>query len=223
MIMRGLIFDFDGVIADSEGLANLVLAEVVSGHGRPASLDDALDWYMGKAWPDVIAAIEQYIDRPLPDTFSNNLRSAIAERFRTDLREVEGAGAFIKHFSNVPRCIASASSRKRLQLCLDILGLNETFADNVFSVDMVERSKPHPDVFLFAAERLNIPPENCVVIEDSTNGVRAGIAAGMTVVGLCAGSHIRSGHAQKLVDAGAHYTAETWRDVQTLVTPWLAL
>jgi beta-phosphoglucomutase-like phosphatase (HAD superfamily) len=223
MDIRGLIFDFDGVIADSEGLANLVLAEIVTSYGRPASLNDALDWYMGKTWPDVIAAIERHIGRAVPGTFSNDLRSTIAARFRSDLREVEGAGAFVEKFSHVPRCIASASSRQRLQLCLDVLGLTKTFAGHVFSVDMVARSKPHPDIFLFAAERLKIAPENCVVIEDSVNGVRAGVAAGMTVVGLCAGSHVRAGHAQTLIDAGAHYTAQTWSDVEALVGPWIAV
>jgi beta-phosphoglucomutase-like phosphatase (HAD superfamily) len=223
MDIRGLIFDFDGVIADSEGLALLVLAEIVSSHGHPASLDDALDWYMGKTWPDVIASIEQHMGRSVPETFAGDLRSAISRRFRTDLREVEGAGAFIKAFSHLPRCIASASSRDRLKLCLDVLGLTETFGRNVFSKDMVPRSKPHPDIFLLAARHLKISPENCLIIEDSVNGVRAGVAAGMTVVGLCAGSHVRSGHAQTLIDAGAHYTADTWSDMQALVGPWIAV
>ena len=101
-------------------------------------------------------------------------------------------------------------------MCLKVLSLVEEFGDNVFSADMVERGKPHPDIFLLAAQRMGIPAIDCVVIEDSVSGVRAGVAAGMTVVGLCAGSHLRPGHAQKLTDAGARYTAATWAEVQTI-------
>jgi phosphoglycolate phosphatase-like HAD superfamily hydrolase len=68
-------------------------------------------------------------------------------------------------------------------------------------------------LFLFAARKIQVSPENCLLIEDSANGVIAGRAAGMTVVGLCAGSHARAGHAQKLTDAGAHFTAGTWSEV----------
>jgi HAD superfamily hydrolase (TIGR01509 family) len=219
MVVRALIFDFDGVIADSEALANIVLAETVSGLGCPTSLDEALSRYMGKRWPEVIAAIESDIGRAVPNGFSDDLKAATLKRFRADLREVEGAKAFIEHFADLPRCIASSSSLDRLQLCLDVLGLTDLFGKNVFSADMVERGKPHPDIFLFAAQSIGVAPADCVVIEDSASGVRAGVAAGMTVVGLCAGAHIRSGHAQRLIDAGAHYTADTWSDVRAFVAP----
>ena len=217
MIVRGLIFDFDGVIADSETLANIVLAETVSGLGCPTSLDEALSRYMGKRWPEVIAAIESDIGRTVPDGFSADLKAATLERFRADLREVEGTSAFIKHFADLPRCIASSSSLDRLHLCLDILGLTDLFGKNVFSADRVERGKPHPDIFLLAAHSIGVSPADCVVIEDSLSGVRAGVAAGMIVVGLCAGSHVRPEHAQRLMDAGAFHVADTWSDVLAFV------
>jgi len=79
---------------------------------------------------------------------------------------------------------------------------------------MVARGKPHPDIFLFAASRLGVNPNECLVIEDSAGGVRAAIAAGMTAVGLCAASHIRDGHDLKLRDAGAVHLAQSWSDVE---------
>jgi HAD superfamily hydrolase (TIGR01509 family) len=215
--VRALIVDFDGVIADSEALANTVLAETVSGLGCPTSLDESLNRYVGKRWPEVIAAIESDIGRAVPNSFSDDLKAATLERFRADLREVEGARAFIRHFANLPRCIASSSSLDRLHLCLDILGLAGLFGKNVFSADMVERGKPHPDIFLFAAQSIGVAPADCVVIEDSASGVRAGVAAGMTVLGLCAGSHVRPGHAQRLTDAGAFHVADTWSGVGAFV------
>jgi beta-phosphoglucomutase-like phosphatase (HAD superfamily) len=94
--MFGFIFDFDGVIADSEALANTVLAEAVNRLGLPTTLDDALTRYMGKRWQDMVAAIQDGIGRPVPDNFSDDLKMAILARFSTDLREFDGASAFIR-------------------------------------------------------------------------------------------------------------------------------
>ena len=216
--MGALIFDFDGVIADSEALANTVLAETVSALGHATSLDDALERYSGKRWDDVVAAIESAVGSPLPETFSNDLKSATLERFRTDLAEVSGASKFIDRFSHIPRCIASSSAIDRLQLCLSLLNLADRFGNNVFSSEMVRRGKPHPDIFLLAADRLGIPPQSCLVIEDSIGGIKAAVAAGMTAVGLCAASHIREGHQRKLHEAGASHLANSWDDVEAIAS-----
>jgi len=218
MPVCGLILDFDGVIADSEALANTVLAETVSEPGRATTLEDALARYMGKRWPEVVALIEADIGRTVPEGFSDSLKAATLDRFRMDRREVAGAGAFIQQFAWLPQCIASSSSLDRLRLCLELLGLSARFGDKVLSAEMVERGKPHPDIFLLAAERIGVAPRDCVVIEDSPGGVRAGIAAGMTVVGLSAASHLRAGHARRLVEAGANYVAADWGEVTDLVS-----
>ena len=110
----------------------------------------------------------------------------------------ERGDGFHQSFAHIPRCIASSSSMDRLQLCLSVLALEAEFGSHVFSADMVARGKPHPDIFLFAASKLGVRPDECLVIEDSAGGIRAAVAAGMTVVGLCAASHIREGHDLKL-------------------------
>ena len=212
--MGALIFDFDGVIADSEAIANTVLAEVVTGLGHSTTLDQALTRYSGRRWEEAIAEIEAAIGKPVPANFSSELKRATLERFRTDLKEVSGAADFIKRFSHIPRCIASSSSIDRLQLCLSVLALESEFDRRVFSADMVAQGKPHPDIFLFAAGKLGVSPDRCLVIEDSAGGVTAAVAAGMTAVGLCAASHIREGHDLKLRDAGAVHLAQSWSDVE---------
>ena len=88
--------------------------------------------------------------------------------------------------------------------------MEEKFGDRVFSADMVARGKPHPDIFLFAAGKLGVSPDRCLVIEDSAGGIKAAVAAGMTAVGLCAASHIREGHDVKLRDAGRGHLAQSW-------------
>ena len=212
--MGALIFDFDGVIADSEAIANTVLAETVTGLGYSTTLDQSLSRFAHRRWVEVMAEIEAVTGKPLPTNFSDGLKRATLERFRTDLKEVSGAANFIKRFAHLPRAIASSSSIDRLQLCLQVLGMEAEFGDRVFSADMVARGKPHPDIFLFAAGRLGVSPDRCLVIEDSAGGIQAAVAAGMTAVGLCAASHIREGHDIKLRDAGAVHLAQSWGEVE---------
>jgi beta-phosphoglucomutase-like phosphatase (HAD superfamily) len=108
---------------------------------------------------------------------------------------------------------------EQIQLCLDLLGLTAEFGkDNVLSATMVERGKPHPDLFLLAAERLEVAPQECLVFEDSIAGVQGAVSAGMTVVGLCAGSHVRSGHPDLLLAAGAAYISQTWDNTARLTS-----
>ena len=214
----GLIFDFDGVIADSEVLAGTILAKFVSDLGLAITLNEALNRYGGKRWSDIMAAIEDGFGQKLPVGFSERLKEATLSSFRQDLRAIEGVADFLKQFRELPHCVASSSSLDRLVLCLDILGLTKEFGDFVFSAEMVARGKPFPDVFLLAAERMKVNPLDCIVIEDSPNGVRAGVAAGMTVIGLCAASHLQPGHAERLLAAGASYSANSWNEVSGIVS-----
>ena len=96
--MSALIFDFDGVIADSEAIANTVLAETVTGLGHSTTLDQSLDRYAGRRWDDAMTEIETAIGKPLPTNFSDDLKRATLDRFRTNLKEVRGAADFIKRF-----------------------------------------------------------------------------------------------------------------------------
>lgn len=213
-----IIFDFDGVIADSEALANTVLAEAVTGLGLPTTLDDALRLYQGQRWPEAMMLIEKGIGHPLPENFAEKLKADTLRRFETDLREVEGAIPFIRK-STTPKCIASSSSMERLSLCLRVLGIDQEFSGRVFSADSVPCGKPSPDIFLYAAAQIGVAPSDCIVIEDSVSGVQAGVAAGMTVIGLCAATHCKNGHAEQLSEAGAYRVMDSWLEVATLILP----
>jgi beta-phosphoglucomutase-like phosphatase (HAD superfamily) len=166
-VSRFIVFDFDGVLADSEILSNKVLAEMVSELGVPTTLEDSFRLYMGKRFDEVIAAVEAAVGRPLPG-FADDYPRRIAECFRRDLRPVDGARAFLDTFVDLPRCIASSSSPERLKLSLDVLGFEPMFGDNVFSASQVTRGKPHPDIFLFAAERMGMNAARGIVIEASS-------------------------------------------------------
>jgi HAD superfamily hydrolase (TIGR01509 family) len=218
--MRAILFDFDGVIADSEVLANRVLAEFITELGSPCTLEDCLGRYAGLRWADAVPLIERDIGGRLPEDFPSRIRDRIHARYDTELRAVEGVETFLARFSEVPRCIASSSSLKGIAHCLEILGLAQHFT-NVFSAEQVPRGKPNPDLFLFAAEKMGVAAAQCLVIEDSVNGVKAAVAAGMTAIGLCAGSHIRDGHGARLKDAGAAHIAHSWEKAEDIAAEFL--
>ncbi|MHA1525023.1 MAG: HAD family hydrolase [Alphaproteobacteria bacterium] len=221
--MAGLIiYDFDGVIADSEVIGNTVLAEMICALGHPTTLDDAYRLYMGKRLTAVVDEIERAVGHPLPPNFASSYQRQLRERFGKDLQPVDGVFEHIEAFVDVPRCIASSSSPDRLALSLEKLNLKSEFGANVFSASLVALGKPHPDIFLYAAKQMGVAPTQCIVLEDSPTGVEAGIAAGMAVIGLLAGSHIRDGHRERLAQAGAHFVAGTYKEAEQLTRRLLA-
>lgn len=209
---KALIFDFDGVVADSEPLANTVLAELLTAAGAPTTLEQSYERYVGKQAHEIVAAVKAGHGLELPADFLDRLRAATFERFRQDLQPVVGVEAFIDAFAGWPKAIASSSAPDRLALSLDVLGLAERFGRHVYSAQQVPRGKPFPDLFLMAADALGAAPADCLVLEDSPSGVQAGRAAGMTVIGVLAGGHIRPGHAERLRAAGADFLTETFEE-----------
>lgn len=205
-----VIFDYDGVIADSERLNNQLLAELLTEIGLPTSLDEALALYMGKRWLDCQPLIEARLGRPCPDHVLTEWTSRCHTRAATELTAVTGALDFMTT-RRERRCIASSSPPDWIALGLSRFGLSEDDAGPVFSAAIhVTRGKPHPDLFLHAARTMGVDPTRTLVIEDSPFGVQAGVAAGMTVIGLCAGGHVRAGHAEMLKAAGAHHLAHDY-------------
>jgi HAD superfamily hydrolase (TIGR01509 family) len=221
---RALIYDFDGVIADSEVLVNAAMADGVTRLGFPMTTDQSIATYLGMRWPEVVARTKTLMSErgvAPPGNFGDVLKSGIHRRFKDELTEVPGARAFIRQFAHLPRAIASSSSADRLALCLDALGLTGDFGAHVYSADLVTNGKPAPDIFLLAAKKMNARPADCIVIEDSPGGIRAARAAGMTAIGLHAAAHLAPGHDIRLRDAGAHHIAKDWDAMHALVAQLL--
>jgi HAD superfamily hydrolase (TIGR01509 family) len=222
---RAIIFDFDGVLADSEVLSNTVIAEIVTELGVPTTIDDAYRTFMGKRLSEVIEAIELVTGRTLPPDFADDYQRRTFDAFRAHLKAVDGAREFLEKFRgiwrDVPRCIASSSSPERLELSLEVLNMTPLFEGRVFSASNVTRGKPHPDIFLHAAEQLGIAAGDCIVIEDSVGGVTAGRAAGATVIGLTAAGHIKPGHDVKLREAGADHVVASFAELDRIIRPLL--
>lgn len=212
-----VIFDYDGVIADSELLNGQALAEVLTGIGLPTTVEDALRRYTGRRWLDFRDDIETALGRACPDTVLPDWSELCLSRAATDLTSVKGAADFMAGLSH-PRCIASSSPPDWIEMGLETMGIAAHHAGPIYSGAVhVTRGKPHPDLFLHAARELGVEPSRTLVIEDSRPGVQAGVAAGMTVVGLLAGGHIRDGHAEQLAAAGAQHIAPDYAAVSALM------
>lgn len=212
-----VIFDYDGVIADSELLNGQALAEVLTGIGLPTTLEETLRRYTGRRWLDFRDDIETALGRACPETVLPDWSKLCLSRAASDLTAVKGAADFMAGLSQ-PRCIASSSPPDWIELGLGTMGIAADHAGPIYSGAVhVTRGKPHPDIFLHAARELGVEPSRTLVIEDSRPGVQAGVAAGMTVVGLLAGGHIRDGHGEQLAAAGAHHIAADYAAVSALM------
>lgn len=212
-----IIFDYDGVIADSELLNNAVLAELLTETGLPTTLDESLATYMGKRWLDCVPLLEARFSGPCPPHLHGEWTRRCHDRAPAQLQPVEGFRAFIGT-RNERRCIASSSPLEWIALGLRRFGVEAAFGGPAFSAAVhVTRGKPHPDLFLHAAAEMEARPARTLVIEDTPTGVRAGVAAGMTVVGLCAGGHVRPGHAERLIEAGAHHAVDSYAALSALI------
>ena len=196
------IFDCDGVLIDSELIALDVLSLMMGEHGHPMDVAACQDAFMGLHNADIIRAIEARLGRALPAEEGARLRGRIIDRFHDDLRAIEGIAAALARLTG-PRCVASSSDRERIALTLRLTGLDGFFGDAIFSGTEVAHGKPAPDLFLHAARAMGVDPSECVVVEDAVAGVRAGVAAGMPVIGFTGGSHTDPGHAERLRAAGA--------------------
>ncbi|WP_335937145.1 HAD family hydrolase [Streptomyces sp. PTD5-9] len=182
-----VIFDNDGVLVDSEPLSNTILSEYLTELGHPTSYQESLRDYMGAAVHRVHDLVEERTGAKLPDDFDETFHARVFTAFRQELEPVPGVEDVLARFvaEGVAYCVASSSSHERIRVGHHKTGLDQWFEEDwIFSVDDVGRGKPAPDLFLYAAERMGVAPERCVVIEDSPLGVEAARAAGMDVYGF---------------------------------------
>ena len=138
----------------------------------------------------------------LPENFFESLHAFIMKRFESELRATSGVRRAVSNLKSLC-CVASSTPLPELQWKLGHAGIADLFSPNIFSADMVDRGKPAPDLLLHAAATLAIEPRRCVVVEDSANGVIAGKAAGMKVIGFTGGDHCPTDHETTLVNHGA--------------------
>jgi HAD superfamily hydrolase (TIGR01509 family) len=208
-----VIFDCDGVLVDSERVANEVFARTLREVcGLEFTLDDMFDTFVGHSKAQCLAKIEAMIGEPPPDELERRYREDINLALANSVQAVDGIEAVLDRLT-LPCCVASSGSHEKMRLTLGKTGLIDFFDGNIFSTSEVERGKPHPDIYLHAAERMGAgDPSRCLVIEDSPLGVSGAVAAGMRVFGFAELMPER-----KLRDAGAHEIFHRMTDLPALI------
>ncbi len=180
-----VIFDCDGVLVDSERLSVRVESQLLTEMGWPLSEADVLDRFVGRSDAHMIGEIEAHFGRPVPE-FVEQYRERLFEAFERELTPVDGVVATLDAIGHAT-CVASSGTHEKMARTLGSTGLFDRFDGRIFSATEVERGKPAPDLFLFAAAEMGFAPRACAVIEDSRAGVEAARAAGMHVFGYAGG------------------------------------
>lgn len=219
---RALIFDCDGVLIDSERIYVDVERSMLAEIGLDYPLSEYQNRFVGLSNADFRTELAaDHAARGLgafPDDFWRRHYAESWRRFAAELQPLAGAADFLAGDAS-PRAVASSSTVAELARKLAHVGLDRHFGDHVYSAELVDRGKPAPDLFLHAAARLGVAAADCVVVEDSVNGVRAGVAAGMTVWGFTGGGHADPGLAERLIAAGA---AKAFRRYAEIGAHWRA-
>lgn len=219
MKFDGILFDFDGVLIESEYAGNAQIARWLTENGHPTTVEQSMHHFMGLSGNAFTDAIEKWIDGPLPDDFSTAREAEDARVIAEGVPGVAGAIAFVESLpADLPRAIVSSSSTRWIDAHLRHIGLRAAFGDHLYSGhEHVENGKPAPDLYLYGARQIGVPIERLVVIEDSPVGAKGAVASGAYVIGLCAGSHCLAGHDQRLRELGVDAIAHDFDDVARLI------
>lgn len=214
-----LIFDFDGVLLESEFEANVQLAGLLTDLGHRHSAAETIRHYTGLAGEDFINAVEARIGARLPPEFHSRIKEESVRALKEGIDAVVGAVDFVRSLPpELPKAVASSSSTRWIRGHLDHLGLADSFGEHVYSGrEHVTRGKPAPDIYLHAAGQLGVAIGRSVILEDSEVGAKGALASGASVIGLAAGRHCFDGHEEMLRSVGIEHVAHSFEEVARLL------
>jgi HAD superfamily hydrolase (TIGR01509 family) len=184
MNFEAILFDCDGVLVDSEAITCGVLRDMFDEQGWRMTLAECMQRFVGHTVKSQRSVIEAHTGVPLTDAWLEQFYALRNERLTQDITAIEGVHEAVAHLHDHCQgriAVASGADRFKVEMMLKQVGLIEFFEGRIFSGHEMPRSKPHPDVYLAAAAHLKMDPARCLVIEDTTVGITAGVAAGATV------------------------------------------
>ncbi|TPI29220.1 HAD family phosphatase [Mesorhizobium sp. B3-1-6] len=213
-----VIFDCDGVLVDSEIIAARVEAELLTSAGFEISAEELAETYAGLTFKDIMLRVEEKSQIPFQASLIDRAEELVDRKLRADVRIIEGAREAVAAVT-APRAVCSNSRTERVEFMLEKVRLLPFFAGRIFSgLDIPsKKTKPAPDVFLYAAEQLGANPKNTFVIEDSVHGIAGARAAGMRVIGFTGAGHSYPGHADALTEAGAETVIRRWAELNSTI------
>ncbi|MGI9549790.1 MAG: HAD family hydrolase [Aurantibacter sp.] len=180
MKYKCVIFDCDGVLVDSEIITAKVLISMAGSLGLQLDLDLFAQEFMGRSLNDIMCHLDGLTNGHLPPNFESEYRRRTYKAFKTELKPIDGIHSVLENLK-VPFCVASSGPLEKIRNNLTTTGLIDAFQDRMFSCYEIQRWKPNPDIFLYAAKNMGFKPNECIVIEDSAVGVQAALAGGFDV------------------------------------------
>jgi HAD superfamily hydrolase (TIGR01509 family) len=205
-MLKHVLFDNDGTVVDSEIIAVRTTLNLLRPYGFRMSEQEYSRRFPGLLERDIIAIVSKEYGIQVSDDYFDQLRTQHRTAFDKELRAVAGMPAIFKNLK-IPKSMVSNGSVRHVEQCLRKVRLRHALDGHIFSAEHVARPKPHPDVYQFALEKLQLPPAEMLVVEDSPTGVAAAKQAGLRVVGFLGAAHIYDGHELSLLDCGADFIA----------------
>ncbi len=199
-----ILFDCDGVLVDSELLSYRIYAEEFAQEGFNRTPKELMQLMSGFSLDDMIKKIGELRGTPLAPHVKIRLNQHVLNAFTKELKVIPGITEFLTEVKkrNITISVVSNGEMDRIERALSSTHLDHFFDKNHrFNVKLVKNGKPAPDLFLYAAKQCNAHPDECLVIEDSTTGIKAAQAAGMKVVGFLGGSHAKNASYQSKIRA----------------------
>lgn len=214
--LQALVCDCDGVIVDSEVVAERALVSALSEFAPPGQVAGVIRELFGRSTDEVLALIEQRFGIVLPEQFEETLYIEIEELIATTAEPIAGVRSALEAI-DLPLAVVSNSTHASVSNSVRRAGLERRIAGRIFTAEMVGVPKPAPEVYLRAVSELQTPAARCLAIEDSAAGVQSAVAAGVPVVGFVGASHIPAGHADRLLSLGAIGVLERMSELPPLV------
>ncbi len=216
MAIELVIFDNDGTLSDSEAINNTAVSDLLMSLGLNNYTPEYCHEHLaGQAMSDLVKLIERENNITLPVDFIDQFINLVRRETEISLGPVPGAVDAVHELgSQYKICVGSNGERTNVMAAIRKIGLMNIFTeDHIYTKSQVARGKPEPDLFLYAAEKMSVLPENTIVIEDTTSGARAGVAAGMRVLGITAVSHNPAAMAKSLENVGVERVFGEWGEI----------
>lgn len=213
-----VIFDFDGVLIDSEYLSAKIAAKLINEAGCKITIEELCEHYSGYVFKDILKDLEQKTECYFSASIIEKMQQKFIKAIPHELKLIDGIIENLNKI-DVNFCICSNASNADIELILKNLNIWHLFEGKIFSAPDTgtKQLKPSPDIFLYAAEQYNVAPTACLVIEDSVPGILAAKKANMRVVGFTGGSHTYQKHSNVLSEAGAETVYCDHADLPNLI------
>jgi len=216
-MIKNIIFDFDGVLVDSEILVAKAFSKYMQELGIKTNEKEFAN-LAGKKTVEVIDILSEKYSLKDKQKFFDDIMNIASNIYKKELKTVVGVEEFLKK-SKHNLYIGSNSMKNRILDGLKRVGLEKYFNPNhIYSFDLVDNPKPHPDIYLKAVNDNDLIIDETVIIEDSVVGVNAGKNANVKVIGLTAGGHWHTDRDDKeLINAGAIATANNFNKIEEII------